>query len=47
MKLLAMDADGGVARAVGENKAGAKFGTGGCDASCSREVKFTQGLVSS
>ncbi|KAH8687568.1 glycoside hydrolase [Tricladium varicosporioides] len=42
VKLLSMDQDGGVARFPG-NKAGAKYGTGYCDAKCSRDVRFVDG----
>ena len=41
---VAMDADGGTGRYAG-NKAGAKYGTGYCDASCPRDVKFIDGQV--
>ncbi|KEP49444.1 putative 1,4-beta-D-glucan cellobiohydrolase [Rhizoctonia solani 123E] len=37
-----MDADGGISRYPG-NKAGAKYGTGYCDAKCPRNVKFING----
>ncbi|KAF5391986.1 hypothetical protein D9757_003304 [Collybiopsis confluens] len=37
-----MDADGGLARFSG-NKAGAKYGTGYCDAQCPRDIKFING----
>ena len=39
-----MDADGGMAKAPG-NKAGAKYGTGYCDAQCPRDIKFIDGEV--
>mmetsp|Transcript_57184 Transcript_57184/g.136279 ORF Transcript_57184/g.136279 Transcript_57184/m.136279 type:complete len:483 (-) Transcript_57184:60-1508(-) len=41
-----MDADGGKANAEksgGNNKAGAKYGTGYCDAQCPHDMKFMQG----
>jgi len=38
----AMDADGGMAKNAG-NKAGAKYGTGYCDAQCPRDLKFING----
>ena len=41
-----MDADGGQARAAaagGSNQAGAKFGTGYCDAQCPHDMKFMEG----
>jgi len=41
---VAMDQDGGMAKYPG-NKAGAKFGTGYCDAQCARDVKFINGKV--
>ncbi|KAF8603422.1 cellobiohydrolase I-II [Ceratobasidium sp. AG-I] len=37
-----MDADGGMAKYSG-NKAGAKYGTGYCDAQCPRDIKFING----
>lgn len=37
-----MDADGGQAK-YPNNKAGAKYGTGYCDAQCPHDVKFIQG----
>ncbi|KAB5590491.1 1,4-beta-D-glucan cellobiohydrolase [Ceratobasidium theobromae] len=37
-----MDADGGMAKHTG-NKAGAKYGTGYCDAQCPRDIKFING----
>ncbi|KAJ1300497.1 hypothetical protein OPQ81_005310 [Rhizoctonia solani] len=37
-----MDADGGMAR-FPNNKAGAKYGTGYCDAQCARDIKFING----
>ena len=41
---VAMDADGGLAK-YPTNKAGAKYGTGYCDASCSRDTLFVNGWV--
>ncbi|KAG0651551.1 1,4-beta-cellobiohydrolase [Hyphodiscus hymeniophilus] len=41
-----MDADGGLARWPG-NKAGAKYGTGYCDAQCPQDVKFIDGVANS
>ncbi|KAF4471003.1 exoglucanase type C [Fusarium albosuccineum] len=40
---VSMDEDGGKAKYDG-NKAGAKFGTGYCDAQCARDVKFINGV---
>ena len=40
-----MDADGGKAKYPG-NKAGVSYGTGYCDASCPRYMKFVGGQVS-
>jgi hypothetical protein len=40
-----MEADGGLAANPG-NKAGAKYGTGYCDAQCPRDLKFINGKVS-
>jgi cellulose 1,4-beta-cellobiosidase len=40
-----MSADGGMA-AYPNNKAGAKYGTGYCDAQCPRDIKFINGEVS-
>jgi cellulose 1,4-beta-cellobiosidase len=37
-----MDADGGMSR-FPANKAGAKYGTGYCDAQCARDIKFING----
>ncbi|KAJ7445277.1 cellobiohydrolase I-II [Mycena latifolia] len=42
-----MDADGGVAKSGGANKAGAKYGTGYCDAQCPRDIKFINGVANS
>lgn len=42
---VSMDQDGGKARFPG-NAAGAKYGTGYCDAQCPRDVKFIDGVVS-
>lgn len=39
-----MDEDGGMAK-YSTNKAGAKFGTGYCDAQCPQDVKFINGEV--
>ncbi|RMJ11822.1 putative exoglucanase type C [Fusarium kuroshium] len=39
---VSMDEDGGMAKSDG-NKAGAKYGTGYCDAQCARDVKFING----
>jgi cellulose 1,4-beta-cellobiosidase len=41
---VAMDADGGMAK-YSTNKAGAKYGTGYCDAQCARDLKFVGGKV--
>ncbi|KAG8748995.1 Exoglucanase 1 [Ceratobasidium sp. 428] len=38
----AMDADGGLSKYT-NNKAGAKYGTGYCDAQCPRDIKFING----
>ena len=40
--LVEMDADGGMSKYPG-NKAGAKFGTGYCDAQCPHDLKFING----
>jgi cellulose 1,4-beta-cellobiosidase len=40
-----MEADGGLSKNPG-NKAGAKYGTGYCDAQCPRDLKFINGAVS-
>ncbi|KAL6399384.1 exoglucanase type C precursor [Ilyonectria robusta] len=40
---VSMDEDGGKAKYDG-NKAGAKYGTGYCDAQCARDVKFINGV---
>lgn len=37
-----MDEDGGMAK-YSTNKAGAKYGTGYCDAQCARDLKFVGG----
>ncbi|EQB46374.1 glycosyl hydrolase family 7 [Colletotrichum gloeosporioides Cg-14] len=42
LTFLAMDADGGLERYEG-NEAGARYGTGYCDASCTRSVRFVGG----
>ena len=39
---VSMDLDGGLAKYSG-NKAGAKYGTGYCDAQCPRDIKFING----
>jgi len=39
-----MDADGGMSKYPG-NKAGAKYGTGYCDAQCPRDIKYIAGEV--
>nr|AAW64926.1 cellobiohydrolase [Thermochaetoides thermophila] len=39
---VSMDADGGMSKYSG-NKAGAKYGTGYCDAQCPRDLKFING----
>ncbi|KAF2842751.1 glycoside hydrolase family 7 protein [Patellaria atrata CBS 101060] len=39
---VSMDADGGMAK-YSTNKAGAKYGTGYCDAQCPRDLKFING----
>eukprot|EP00662_Eupelagonemidae_sp_cell21_P041649 gene41649-65888_t len=41
-----MDADGGMSKYPG-NKAGAKYGTGYCDAQCPQDVKFINGEANS
>lgn len=41
---VSMDADGGLKKYSG-NKAGAKYGTGYCDAQCPRDLKFINGEV--
>ena len=38
-----MDRDGGVSRSGGSNRAGAKYGTGYCDAQCPHDIKFMNG----
>lgn len=43
---VAMDADGGLSK-YPTNKAGAKYGTGYCDAQCPRDLKYINGAVSS
>lgn len=40
-----MDADGGMTESNGLNKAGAKYGTGYCDAQCPHDMKFINGLA--
>jgi hypothetical protein len=42
---VSMDEDGGKAK-YSDNKAGAKYGTGYCDAQCPRDLKFIDGKVS-
>lgn len=42
---VSMDADGGMSK-YSSNKAGAKYGTGYCDAQCPRDLKFINGEVS-
>jgi hypothetical protein len=42
---VTMDADGGMER-FPTNEAGAKYGTGYCDAQCARDLKFINGMVS-
>lgn len=42
---VAMNEDGGLA-AEANNAAGAKYGTGYCDAQCARDLKFIGGKVS-
>jgi cellulose 1,4-beta-cellobiosidase len=42
---VSMDQDGGLSKYSG-NKAGAKYGTGYCDAQCPRDMKFINGEVS-
>ncbi|CAK5284009.1 unnamed protein product [Mycena citricolor] len=44
--LTEMDADGGVSR-FPNNKAGAQYGTGYCDAQCPQDLKFINGLANS
>jgi len=44
--MVGMSADGGMA-AYPNNKAGAKYGTGYCDAQCPKDIKFINGEVSS
>ncbi|KAM7216627.1 glycoside hydrolase family 7 protein [Rhypophila decipiens] len=41
---VSMDQDGGMAK-YNTNKAGAKYGTGYCDAQCPRDLKFINGLA--
>lgn len=43
---VSMDADGGMSK-YSTNKAGAKYGTGYCDAQCPRDLKFINGQVRS
>ncbi|KAJ7884550.1 glycosyl hydrolase family 7-domain-containing protein [Mycena olivaceomarginata] len=42
-----MDADSGVAKSNGSNRAGAKYGTGYCDAQCPKDINFINGVVNS
>lgn len=42
---VSMDSDGGMSKYPG-NKAGAKYGTGYCDAQAPRDLKFINGEVS-
>jgi cellulose 1,4-beta-cellobiosidase len=44
LKFVAMDADGGFIKYKG-NRAGAAYGTGYCDASCPRDLRFINGQV--
>lgn len=41
---VSMDSDGGMSK-YSTNKAGAKYGTGYCDAQCPRDLKFINGQV--
>jgi len=41
---VSMDEDGGMSK-YPTNKAGAKYGTGYCDAQCPRDLKFINGEV--
>ena len=41
---IAMDEDGGLSK-YSTNKAGAKYGTGYCDAQCPHDMKFISGEV--
>ena len=45
MYFVEMAANGG--KDLGENKAGAKFGTGYCDAQCPHDIKFINGIANS
>lgn len=42
---VSMDADGGKSK-YSTNAAGAKYGTGYCDAQCPQDIKFINGQVS-
>ncbi|KAF8149221.1 cellulase CEL7A [Mycena galopus ATCC 62051] len=42
-----MDADGGVAKSGGANKAGPNYGTGYCDSQCPTDIKFINGVANS
>ena len=44
LRFVAMDADGGMER-YPTQKAGAKYGTGYCDASCPRSLRYVGGEV--
>ena len=44
--MIGMDADGGMAK-YPTNKAGAKYGTGYCDAQCPHDIKFIDGIANS
>jgi len=46
LRFVAMDQDGGVGRYEGQ-KAGARYGTGYCDASCPRSLRWVAGEVCS
>lgn len=46
MYFVAMDADGGMSK-YSTNKAGAKYGTGYCDAQCPHDMKFISGEANS
>ena len=46
LRFVQMDPDGGMAR-YEENEAGARYGLGYCDATCSRELKYVGGMVRS
>ncbi|KAJ7824068.1 glycoside hydrolase, partial [Mycena olivaceomarginata] len=42
-----MDADSGVAKSNGSNRAGAKYGTGYCGAQCPKDINFINGVANS